>query len=189
MGLFDVLLGRTKPVKADLDRLFALPGAAITLDVSGNLLPQGVGAVCFKPSSGAAFENTSSEFMTVLSNMEKNGATHRSEMDNFGYQWIIVSDSELESLTNSIHLINRTLEDHGFAPTLLCSAFRFADRVTSQPVYWMYLYKKGTFYPFVPTGPEQRDNERELSLKAIVASDLPIEPDLSSWMAPWGLPL
>ncbi|WP_423782934.1 PspA-associated protein PspAB [Ferrimicrobium acidiphilum] len=34
-------------------------------------------------------------------------------------------------------------------------------------VYWVYLYKRGTFYPFVPVGHERRDNERELSLKAV----------------------
>ena len=30
MGLFDTLLGRTKPVRANLDALFSLPSAAIT---------------------------------------------------------------------------------------------------------------------------------------------------------------
>ena len=33
MGLFDTLLGRTKPVRANLDALFALPSAAVTLQV------------------------------------------------------------------------------------------------------------------------------------------------------------
>ena len=32
MGLFDSILGRSKPAKPDLDNLFGLPSAAITLD-------------------------------------------------------------------------------------------------------------------------------------------------------------
>ena len=31
MGLFDSILGRTKPAKPDLDQLFGLPSAALTL--------------------------------------------------------------------------------------------------------------------------------------------------------------
>ena len=36
-----------------------------------------------------------------------------------------------------------------------------------QPLYWIYNYKRGSFYPFVPAGgAQQRDTERELVLKA-----------------------
>ena len=34
MGFFDALLGRTKPVRPDLDQLFGLPSAAVTLQVA-----------------------------------------------------------------------------------------------------------------------------------------------------------
>jgi len=53
----------------------------------------------------------------------------------------------------------------------------------------VYLAKQGTFYPFAPTGPEQRDNELELRLKGMLAEDLPIEPDLSRWFPMWDLPI
>jgi hypothetical protein len=190
MGIFNILSGKSKVAPANLDQLFAMSGAMITMEVNANLISQGRGAVCFKPSSGAAFENATQEFISVLGTMQKSDGSHYStKVDDFGYEWLVVDDSDTESLVTEIHLVNRTLEDHGFGPTLLCSAFRFNEKTSSAPVYWIYLYKKGTFYPFVPTGKERRDNERELSLKAIASSDLPIEPDLSSWMAPWGLPL
>ncbi|MDQ1699966.1 MAG: hypothetical protein QOG34_1829, partial [Frankiaceae bacterium] len=50
MGLLDTILGRTKPVKPDLDELFALPSAAVTLQAAGGLIPTGVGSVCVKPA-------------------------------------------------------------------------------------------------------------------------------------------
>lgn len=189
MGLFDTILGRTKPAKANLDNLFAMPAASITLNVNANLQSKGVAAVCYKPSSGAAFENTVEEFTSILDATEAPESSYTITTDTFGYTWVVVVDPELESLTTSIHVINRSLEDHGFAQALLCSAFRFDDRTTSTPVYWIYLYKKGTFYPFVPTGPDKRDNERELALKALAKDDLHIEPDLANWMPTWGLPL
>ena len=49
MGLFDTILGRTKPAKPDLDALFALPSAAVTLDAGMQLKPIGVGSVCRGP--------------------------------------------------------------------------------------------------------------------------------------------
>ena len=55
MGLLDTLLGRTKPVKPDLDALFALPSAAVGLQASLGLTPTGVGSVCVKPAEGGGF--------------------------------------------------------------------------------------------------------------------------------------
>ena len=48
MGLWDALTGRSKPVRANLDALFSLPAAAITLQTAGGFSPTGVGSVCFR---------------------------------------------------------------------------------------------------------------------------------------------
>ncbi|MCQ9134481.1 PspA-associated protein PspAB, partial [Streptomyces hilarionis] len=54
----------------------------------------------------------------------------------------------------------------------------------------VYLYKRGSFYPFAPLpGPGQRrDNALELQVKAALASDLRIEQDLGRWFPVWGAP-
>ena len=52
----------------------------------------------------------------------------------------------------------------------------------------VYLYKQGTFYPFAPTGGQQRDNLLELQVRDALAGELPIEQDLSRWLAVWGAP-
>jgi hypothetical protein len=54
----------------------------------------------------------------------------------------------------------------------------------------VYLYKRGTFYPFVPLPvAEQRDSDRERLLKVTLAQDLSMEPELERWFPLWGLPV
>ncbi len=53
-----------------------------------------------------------------------------------------------------------------------------------------YNYKRGSYYPFVPAGGEQkRDSERELRLKAQIGRELPVEPELERWFPLWGIPI
>ena len=83
--------------------------------------------------------------------------------------------------------MNTTLEMAGFGPGLLSSLIPFADPA-GRRVGLVYLYKKGTFYPFAPTGPHQRDNLLELHVRDTLSDELPIEPELSGWLALWGAP-
>ena len=55
--------------------------------------------------------------------------------------------------------------------------------------YLVYLFKRGTFYPFVPDGNEQRDIEQEFKLRSLVADDLTVETDLDRWFPLWDLPV
>ena len=66
MGLFDTILGRTKPAKPDLDELFALPSAAVTLQAAGNLRPTGSGSVCVKKAEGGAFAGLQEQIEQLL---------------------------------------------------------------------------------------------------------------------------
>ena len=59
-----------------------------------------------------------------------------------------------------------------------------------RPLYWIYTYKRGAFYPVAPAGAsEQRDNERELVLKAQMGKELPVEQELERWFPLWGAPI
>jgi hypothetical protein len=62
-------------------------------------------------------------------------------------------------------------------------------RVVPSTAYLVYLFKRGTFYPFVPNGHERRDTEEELKLKSLVADDLVVEADLDRWFPLWDLPV
>nr|MDA8116015.1 hypothetical protein [Actinomycetota bacterium] len=106
MGRFrDILFARNAPAKANLDNLFAMPSAGITLEVSANLVSTGSAAVCFKPASGAAFQNTSEDFKAILAQMSSTNPP-RESTDSMGYRWIIIDTDGLESLTTEIHSVN-----------------------------------------------------------------------------------
>jgi hypothetical protein len=198
----DALLGRSKPKQPKLDALFGVTGAAITLEASAGLRPTGQAAVCFKPASGQGFAAASEELHGLLDLAVKEaGSTLQITDDRYGYRWVVLADPEVEDLVTSVHLVNSTLEQHGFGPQLLCSVFAFAggsggledsppvNQVGGRRVHLVYLYKRGTFYPFAPLDGERRDNELELRVKATLEGELPVEPELARWFALWGLPL
>jgi hypothetical protein len=105
---------------------------------------------------------------------------------------VIVRDPDLEDQVTAVHAVGSELQAKGFGGQLLAAAFRF-EGPASDPghaVYWIYGFKTGTWWPFVPTGQKQeRDNARELELKAKLEKELPIEPDLSKWLALFDAPI
>jgi hypothetical protein len=185
----DALLGRSKPKQAKLDALFGVTGAAITLEASAGMKPTGQAAVCFKPASGQGFAAATEELQGLLELAVKEaGSTVTVTDDRYGYRWVVLQDPDMEDLVTSVHLVNSTLEQYGFGPQLLCSVFAFND-TAGKRFHLVYLYKRGSFYPFAPLGSERRDNELELRVKAALGGDLPVEPELARWFALWGLPL
>lgn len=190
MKLLDTLLGRTKPKEPDLDALFALPAAVVTLEAQGGLRPTGQGAVSFKPSTGQAFSATRQEIEDLLRLGAGQPGTELSESDDdYGYHWVTLRDPVFENLVTKLHMVNSTLKDRGFGPQLLCSAFGFAPTDDGHGAVLIYLYKRGTFYPFVPLEGERRDNELELRVAGMLRAELPVEEDLSRWFPVWGTPL
>jgi len=267
MGLLDTLLGRSKPVRANLDNLFALPGVAVTLQVSAGLVPTKKAGVCFKPPAGQPFAEMQAQIEQLLRTPDSDSGaasgpepgaasgptsgtasgavatpssgavatpssgasnlTVRHVADSFGYRWIIVEGGEIDDLVTRVHMVHSSIEDGGWSTQLLCSVFGFAPGGTSgpdpdtlgaplgvdpgsaaagpaddgsatsddgidavtRPVYIVYLAKRGSFYPFAPSGKEQRDTELELRLKSVLGSDLPVETDLSNWFPIWDLPI
>jgi hypothetical protein len=171
MGWLDAVLGRSKPAKPDLDQLFALPSAAITLQVSSGFRPAGVGSVCYRAAEGAAFDGPDVERTT----------------DAFGFTWLVCRSDDISALVTDLHAVNRALEDAGFGPALLCSLVVFTDD-SGRRIGLVYLYKRGTFYPFAPQSGERRDNAVELQIRGLLAGDLKVEPDLSRWLALFGAP-
>jgi hypothetical protein len=189
MGLGDVLFGRKKLKGANLDKLFALSTAAITLETETNLKPAGVAAVVFKPLSAGDFMRAEAGIDELLGVAARDsGSQVRRRSDSFGFQWMVIRDKDFEDLVTTTHLVSSELVDRGFGGQLLAAMFAFRDG--DRPVFLIYGYKRGTFWPFVPTGEEQeRDNAEELRLKNVLESELPIEPDLTRWLALFDAPL
>ncbi|MCX5336717.1 hypothetical protein [Streptomyces sp. NBC_00140] len=190
MGFLDVLLGRTKPVKPDLDQLFGLPSAAITLQAAIGFTPSGEGAVCFAAIEGGAFAQVQQEVQALLdADSERGGVPVEFSRDAYGYAWLLSrrDPGDLPALVNDLHAVNSALQDSGFGPQLLCSLVTFHD-AELRPLALVYLYKRGSFYPFAPLPGRKRDNPLELHVKATVKDDLRIEEDLSRWFPLWGAP-
>lgn len=187
MGFWDALMGRSKPAQANLDALFGLPSAAITLDAAASIRPTGVGAVCYRQTEGAAFSTMQSDVQELLDADE--GPKVERSVDSYGFTWLVArgEPDDVAGLVTDLHAVNSTLVDNGFGPQLLCSVVDFVT-ANGQPLGVVYLYKRGTFYPFAPAGEPRRDNTLELQVRGIVSDDLPIEKDLSRWLALWGAP-
>jgi len=161
----------------------------VTLDTECSLKPAGAGAVIFKPLSAGEFEQAERDIDELLQGLSKEaGSTLDRKTDSFGFQWVIVRDADLEDQVAGVHAVASELEERGFGGQLLAAAFRFDGE--AHPVYWIYGFKTGTWWPFIPTGKEQgRDNARELELKAKLEPELPIEPDLTRWLGLFDSPI
>lgn len=188
MRWLDAVRGRTKRVTNNLDALFLIPSAAITLQTAGGFTPTGQGAVCYRSAAGAAFSQTQDEMTSLIADDPEAPEVEVSR-DDFGFTWLVVKGdpANLADLCTDLHAVNTSLEAQGFDAGLLCSMVTFT-RPGGAAVGLVYLYKSGTFYAFAPTGPHQRDNLTEISVRDLLAAELPMEPDLQKWLALWNAP-
>jgi hypothetical protein len=191
MGFWDAIRGQSRPKQANLDALFMMPSAAITLQTTIGLTPTGDGSVCYRAAAGMAFDRTQQEIVELVSSAS-DAPEVRVTTDGFGYTWIEIDrepGADVEGLCTGLHAVNTSLEAQGFGAGLLCTLVTFADP-TGRTLALVYLYKQGTFYPFAPVagGAQQRDNLLEIQVRDALAAELPIEKELSRWLAVWGAP-
>lgn len=188
MGLWETVRARTRPKRNDLDALFLVPSAAITLQTAAGFDPTGQGSVCYRSAGGAAFAQVQEDVVTLLRD-DADTPEVTLTTDDFGFTWLVVEGdaSDPSGLCTDLHAVNTALETQGFASGLLCSMIPFAN-AAGQRFGLVYLYKQGTFYPFAPTGEQSRDAVLELSVRDLLGAELPMEPDLQRWMALWKAP-
>jgi hypothetical protein len=188
MGLWDALRGRSRPTKPDLDSLFLVPSAAVALQTAADLRATGSGSVCFRAAEGAAFRDTQSEVVALL-DADPEAPDVRLTVDSYGFTWLTVErdPADAAGLCTDLHAVNTALEAQGFGSGLLCSLVVFADG-SGQRVGLVYLYGRGTFYPFAPRDGQQRDSLLELRVRDALAGELPVEADVQRWLAVWGAP-
>jgi len=224
VGLLDTILGRTKQVRPDLDALFALPSAAVTLETAAGFVLSGHAGVVWKPPAGRSVDDVQQEIAELLEiddgpsgpgpaaesapvvpeGSATPGASGTSltpdrpgvlsqEVDTFGYRWLLLEDADTEQLVTRVHMVNTLLSENGWGPQLLCSVFGVRPVAGAgnqdHSFFLVYLFKRGTFYPFAPVGSQRRDNELELRIRSMLGSDLPVEQDVSRWFPLWDLPL
>ncbi|MEA2320352.1 MAG: hypothetical protein QOD81_202 [Solirubrobacteraceae bacterium] len=190
MGFLDALLGKRKIKGPAPDRLFAITTAYIGLEAQQGIRTRGKAAIVFQPLATGDFQQIVSEMEEVLKGTgEETGSTVSTQDDEFGYRWMIIDDPDLDDLVVGVNAVSEALAVGGYNERVLCAVFAFED-AQGRPLYFIYNYKRGTWYPFVPArGDKQRDTERELQIKAMVGEELPFEQELERWFPLWGIPI
>jgi len=185
MGFLDALLGKSRLPKPKPDKLFAISTAYVTLNTNLNLKSEGAG-ICFKPIEASRFQNTGLEIEGLLAQSSKETSTqYKLKKDSYGYLWVILNDPDFEGLVSTLYMVSETLSENDFGEQLLCAVFKFKDE---SEAYWIYNFKKATFYPFVPKG-KQRDSSYEFRLRSIMEKELPIEKEVERWYPLWDIPI
>jgi hypothetical protein len=219
VGLRDIITGRHTVKGPAPDKLFAIATAYIALESEHSIAPSGVAAIVFQALATSEFEATIREMEDVVkATGGESGTTVATQDDSYGYRWMVLRNPDgkpsVEDLAVGINAVASSIETAGHGERLLCAVFAFAD-AQKRRVYFIYNYKRGYWYPFIPAdgnGPPaltsgeaaagsnappsapgsesgQRATERELQLKAQMAAELPIEPELERWFPLWGIPI
>jgi hypothetical protein len=196
VGLRDILTGRHTVKGPAPDHLFAISTAYVTLQAEHQIDPAGEAAIVFQALATSEFESTLRDMEAVVTATGGESGTKVSTQDDtYGYRWMVLHNPDgapsVEDLAVGINAVSGSIETAGYGERLLCAVFAFLD-ARKRRVYFIYNYKRGYWYPFVPAtgqGSEQRDTERELQIKAQMASEMPIEPELERWFPLWGIPI
>jgi PspAB-like protein len=194
MGLRDILTGRHAVKGPAPDRLFAISTAYVALQAEHQIDPVGTAAIVFQALATSEFEATLRDMEEVVkATGGDSGTSVTTQDDSYGYRWMVLRNPagapSVEDLAVGINAVAGSIETAGHGERLLCAVFAFAD-AQKRRVYFIYNYKRGFWYPFVPAGGEQqRSTERELQIKAQMAAEIPMEPELERWFPLWGIPI
>ncbi len=183
MGLFDRiqrLFATEEPSTAgpagDPEDLLDLSAAALQMETLG-YEPVGEAALCFQIDDPGT---TIDELRSVVAATTDDTVTTRD--DAYGFQWLVFRADTSEALASALQFAASALFDSGHRDALLAAAIGFTG---DQRAYWIYSFERGRFYPFVPTGKEERDVAEEFRLRGSLLEELPMEDDESAWHPLW----
>jgi hypothetical protein len=197
MGLFETvkqLLGVQAEAAAtgaaDPEDLFGMSTAYVTMEAELGYVPTGEAALCFSDVDSTGFRETVEEVREILAAAEADtGTVADFREDDHGTQWIVVTADDFEDLVTSVHFGADTLIEGRYGSRLLAALFAFegTDRAgePDQPVYWVYSFRRGAYYPFAPTGTNDRTERVELKLSSVLDGELDVEDDRGYWYPLW----
>jgi hypothetical protein len=191
VGFLDALFGTKGKLKgAAPDRLFAMTTANITMETGLGLKSKQRAGVVFQPIGTADFRSIVEETEQLLAGTaEETGTKVKTHDDEYDYRWLILEDPDFDDLVVAMNTVSVELQGAGYGDRLLAAVFAF-EAENSKPIYFIYNFKRGSYYPFVPApGDKARNTEEELRLKAQLARELPWEEDMARWFPLWDIPL
>jgi hypothetical protein len=176
---------------ADPEDLFGMSTAYITMEADLGYVPIGEAALCFSSVDSTAFNDVVADVEAILDAGEaETGTLAEFREDEYGYQWVVVEAGDFEDLVTNIHFAADTLIEGRFGSRLLAAVFAFeaTDRAsadTGQRAYWVYSFRRGSFYPFAPRGADERDTGVEFTLESVLDGEISVEDDHGYWYALW----
>ena len=96
----------------------------------------------------------------------------------------------MEDLVVGVNAVSTAIQGGGYGDRVLCAVFAFRDN-KGKPVYFIYNYKRGSWYPFVPAPrrPAAGTRSARAALEGPGRRRLPLEPELERWLPLWGIPI
>ncbi|GGN11521.1 PspA-associated protein PspAB [Halarchaeum nitratireducens] len=188
MGLFDTVrdvLGlsaeadATRP--ADPEDFFQLNAASVTMEADLDYRPADRAGLCLSAMDSTDFRSTLRDVEDVL----EGGGFSEIRTDDHGYTWAVVDRDDITDLTTELYVAADTLADRGYGDRLLAAVFPFDPLDGGRPIYWVYSFKRGSFYPFAPAGDHERDSSTEVTLQSVLDGELDVESDTAYWYPLW----
>lgn len=184
-GLRDLLgLGAESAAKrpADPDDLFGMSTAYVTMAADLDYRAMDEAALCFAGVDSTDFAASLDAARNLVEAGEE-GTIARSHKDTYGYRWVVLTDPDFEDLVVGVHAAADEFITRGYGARLLAAVFGFEN--DDGAAYWIYSFRRGAYYPFVPTGERERDSGTEFKLRSVLDGELAIEDDESNWFPLW----
>jgi hypothetical protein len=172
---------------ADPEDLFGMSTAYVTMEADLGYVPVGQAALCFADVDSTDFQDAVEEVEAILEAGEaETGTVADFAEDAHGYDWVVLADDDPEDLVTSVHFAADTLVENGYGSRLLAALFAFRKPQADQVVYWVYSFRRGSYYPFVPkSGSRERDSRVEFKLESVLDGELSVEADKEFWYPLW----
>jgi len=181
---------------AETDDLFGMSTAHVTMDADLDFEPLEEAALCFSGVDSTDFTDTLANVESLVEAGDE-GTVADSHEDSHGYRWVVLADPDFEDLVVGAHAAADEFAARGYDSRLLAAVFGFQrrpdrfrnvaddDAAGSRRAYWIYSFRRGAYYPFVPTGANERDHGLEFKLRSVLDGELDVEDDESCWYPLW----
>ena len=191
MGFLDVIIGKRKLAGPAPDRLFAISTAYVKFETElGDHARAATAAIVFQPLSTADFQSIVREMEEVVrATAADSGTPSRPPTTaTASAGWCSAARSSTTWSSGSTPSAARSRRAAtASACCARCSRSRTSrsDRCTGSTTTSAARSTRSCPRPAT----QQRDNERELVLKAQVGAELPVEQELERWFPLWGIPI
>lgn len=169
---------------ADPEDLFGMSTAYMTMQADLGFDHIGEAALCFSSVDSTDFADTLRDVRDILqAGEDETGTVARLNEDTHGYQWFVLIDDDTEDLLTSVHFAADTFVERGYGSRLLAAVFGFEDE--EGPVYWVYSFRRGSYYPFAPRAGRERATDVEFKLSSVLDGELALESNEEYWYPLW----